>query len=259
MSDRSYNRGVLDCRPIEIQRGFTEVSPGSVLVSYGKTKVLVTASVEERVPRHLVGLENHGWLTAEYALLPGSTGARNQRERQKVGGRTAEIQRIIGRSLRSAIDLTALGQRTITIDADVIQADGGTRVAAITGGYVALMDALRTIEASEKVNPSPKAKKPWVMPVVSPVAAVSVGMVNGRVVVDLDYDEDSQASVDANVVMNARGEFIEVQLTSEGVPFSRAQLDEMVAAASGSIEGIMRLQTEALARPLPGASVVNAG
>lgn len=254
MATRSYNRSSIELRPIEIQRGYTEVSPGSVLVSYGKTRVLVTASIEERVPRHLMGLENHGWLTAEYSLLPGSTGTRNQRERQKVSGRTYEIQRIIGRSLRAAVDLTSLGQRTITIDADVIQADGGTRVAAITGGYVALMDALRTVEEAEKSNTN--SKKPWVMPIISPVAAVSVGIVDGQIVVDLDYDEDSRASVDANVVMNGSGEFIEVQLTSEGVPFKRGQLDEMVDAAALGVKKLLILQQDALGKALPELALV---
>lgn len=256
MSARSYHRSPIDTRPVEIVRGFTETSPGSVLVSYGKTRVLVTASIEERVPRHLVGLDGHGWLTAEYALLPGSTGTRVQRERQKVSGRTQEIQRLIGRSLRAAIDLTALGQRTITLDADVLQADGGTRVAAITGGYVALVDALRHIQSQQKLlHPN---QPEWPLPIVSPVAAVSVGMVNGQVLVDLDYDEDSRADVDANVVMNADSQFIEVQLTSEHQPFSRTKLDEMVDAAGLAITRILAIQQEALALPLGHLAIAGA-
>ncbi len=246
--NRSYNRTPYQARPVSIIRGFTETSPGSVLVCFGKTRVLVTASIDDRVPRHLVGQDGHGWLTAEYAMLPGATGTRNQRERQKLGGRTQEIQRLIGRSLRSAIDLTRLGQHTITIDADVLQADGGTRVAAITGAYVAVADALRTLEENHVASAK---KQAWVSPIISPIAAVSVGMVNGHVMVDLDYAEDSQADVDANVVMNANGDFVEVQFTSEGAPFSRLQLDAMLDAATPCLHDLLALQQAALKQALP--------
>jgi ribonuclease PH len=242
--NRSENRSALSLRPITIQRGYIKHAPGSVLITYGDTKVLVTASIEERVPKHIYGKDQHGWLTAEYSLLPGATHTRNQRDRLKISGRTMEIQRLIGRSLRACVDLTRLGQRTITIDADVIQADGGTRVAAITGSYIALMDALYHIQAIEQKN-NPKMIL-WPLPVKSAIAAVSVGIVNGQVLLDLDYNEDSTAEVDANIVMNAEGEFIEVQATSEEKPFSREALDALLNAAHGGITQLLQLQQQAL-------------
>jgi ribonuclease PH len=252
MVTRSSNRSPLQTRPISIVRGFTSTSPGSVLVAYGRTRVLVTASIEDRVPRHLVGQDGHGWLTAEYAMLPGATGTRNHRERLKVGGRTQEIQRLIGRSLRASLDLTRLGQHTITLDADVLQADGGTRVAAITGAYVAMADALSSLEALHQAS---NRKQPWVSPIVSPVAALSVGLVNGQVMVDLDYNEDACADVDANLVMNANGDFVEVQFTSEGRPFSRSQLDAMMDAATPCLYELLALQQQALSQPQPDAAL----
>jgi ribonuclease PH len=246
--ERAYNRDSLGLRPIEIIRGFTENAPGSVLISYGKTKVICTATIENRVPRHIYGQENHGWLTAEYSLLPGSTNTRATRDRLKVSGRTMEIQRLIGRTLRTCVDLENLGQRTIHIDADVIQADGGTRVAAVTGCYVALMDALRHIQELEMKN-NPRLAV-WPLPHLSPVAAVSVGVVKGRVVLDLDYTEDSTAEVDANIVMNGEGKLIEVQASSEAAPFDRVVMNQMLDAAEKGIHELLALQQEALNAPL---------
>ena len=246
---RSYGRGPLALRPLEVIRGYTQNPAGSVLISYGNTKVLVTATVEERVPKHIYGKGTHGWLTAEYNMLPGATDTRNQRERHKVGGRTMEIQRLIGRTLRSCVDLTVLGQRTITIDADVLQADGGTRVAAITGGYIALMDALYAIQAKEQAN-NPKLAV-WPLPLKFGVAAVSVGLVGGQALLDLDYAEDSVADVDANVVMTSTGELIEVQASSEGQTYTRAQLNALLDAAQVGLEPLFALQQAALQQAAP--------
>jgi ribonuclease PH len=244
---RADNRDALSLRSIEIIRGFTENSPGSVLISYGKTKVLCTASIEERVPKHIYGQGTHGWLTAEYSLLPGSTNTRATRDRYKVSGRTMEIQRLIGRTLRTAVDLPNLGQRTIHLDADVLQADGGTRVASITGCYLALMDALYHIQDQEmKSNPRLKV---WPLPHISPVAAVSVGILKGNVLLDLDYQEDSTAEVDANIVMNGDGKLLEVQASSEAAPFSREQMNVLLDAASKGIHELLELQQEALKAP----------
>jgi ribonuclease PH len=248
-------------RPVTIQRQYTKHAPGSVLISVGDTKVLITVSIEERVPRHIQDLnqangltnsqalnQGQGWLTAEYAMLPGATAPRNQRERMKLSGRSSEIQRLLGRSLRCAVDLTKLGARTITVDADVIQADGGTRVAAITGGYVALVDALRWLQAEQHAKGLPD----WELPLLSPVAAISVGLLkapDGQLspLLDLCYTEDSQAEVDANVVMNGNGEFIEVQATAEGVAMSRLMLDAMLALANDGITELLAYQQAALA------------
>ena len=237
---RDPSRASTALRPITIERQFTKHAPGSVLVSFGDTKVIVTASVEERVPRHVhqSGNENAGWLTAEYSMLPGATNTRGQRDRLKVSGRTAEIQRLIGRSLRAALDLSTLGQRTITIDADVIQADGGTRVAAITGGYVALADALQRLIDDEKL---------LAMPIRFGIAAVSVGIVGGEVRLDLDYEEDSQAEVDANVVMTHMGEIIEFQATSESKPYSIESLNDMLSLAKDGIAELIEIQRTILA------------
>jgi ribonuclease PH len=248
-NNRYQNRLATQLRPVEIIRGFTQNAPGSVLVTFGNTKVLVTATIEERVPKHIYGKDKHGWLTAEYNMLPGATHTRNQRDRLKVSGRTMEIQRLIGRSLRTCVDLTTIGQRTITIDADVLQADGGTRVAAITGAYVALVDALYTIQHLEqKANPKLAV---WPLPLKHSIAAVSVGVVNGQVLLDLDYSEDSVAEVDANVVMTNKGELIEVQATSEGAPYTQQTLTEMVSLAGLGIEQLFKLQQEALSTPPP--------
>ncbi len=246
MTNRPDGRQANDLRDVTFETGYTKHAPGSVLVSFGDTRVLVTACIEERVPRHiyLSDNDNEGWLTAEYSLLPGSTNTRAQRERQKVSGRTAEIQRLIGRSLRACIDLTKLGQRTITIDADVIQADGGTRVASITGGYVALGLAIEHLITKSKLTESP---------LLSPVAAVSVGILGGSddVVLDLNYAEDSIAGVDANVVMNGDGKLIEFQATSEGIPYSREQLITMVDVATDGINELITKQKATLAQASP--------
>lgn len=250
-SPRTDGRQPNQLRPISIERGFTKNAPGSVLMSYGDTKVLVTATIEDRVPRHIYisTNDNEGWLTAEYALLPGSTNTRSQRDRLKISGRTAEIQRLIGRSLRAAVDLKNIGQRTITIDADVLQADGGTRVACITAGYVALIDALLFLKRNNKLK---------TVPAIQPVAAVSVGMVNGQAVLDLNYEEDMAADVDANVVMNSDGKFIEFQATCEDEPFS---YDDMLAMTDLAREGLSQLheyQNQALGNAMAELHAVHA-
>jgi ribonuclease PH len=249
MSERPDQRQANELRPIRIIRNFTKHAHGSVLVCFGDTKVIVTATVEERVPRHIHILkeESTGWLTAEYAMLPGATNQRTQRDRNKVSGRTAEIQRLIGRTLRASVDLTKVGSRTITIDADVIQADGGTRVAAITGGYVALVDCLNKLIADGMLE---------AMPTLNPVAAVSVGLVEGNEVLDLNYLEDSSAEVDANVVMNAEGHIIELQLSSERAPLTRTQLDRLVDLAEEGIQQLFKAQQDALAEALPAVAAV---
>lgn len=240
MFSRPDQRQPEDLRPISVVRNFTKHAAGSVLFCIGDTKVIITATVEERVPRHIHVLkeENTGWLTAEYSMLPGATNVRTQRERQKVSGRTAEIQRLIGRTLRASVDLTKVGARTITIDADVIQADGGTRVAAITGGYIALVEALKKLKADGLLEE---------LPPLNPIAAISVGLVEGTEVLDLNYEEDSAAEVDANVVMNASGELIELQLSSERSPLSRKQLDRLVDLAESGIKQLLQIQQEILA------------
>lgn len=249
MTVRPDQRQANELRPIRMIRNFTKHAHGSVLVCFGDTKVIVTATVEERVPRHIHILkeENTGWLTAEYSMLPGATNQRTQRERQKVSGRTAEIQRLIGRTLRASVDLTKVGSRTINIDADVIQADGGTRVAAITGGYVALVDCLNKLVADGMLE---------ALPPLNPIAAVSVGLYEGTEVLDLNYLEDSAAEVDANVVMNADGHLIELQLSSERAPLSRTQLDRLVDLAEEGIQKLFQAQKDALADAAPVVEMV---
>ncbi len=239
MSQRPSGRAPADLRPVSIERHFTKHAAGSVLVSFGDTRVICTASVEERVPPWLRGKDS-GWLTAEYGMLPGATGSRNGREaaRGKQGGRTVEIQRLIGRSLRAVMDLKGLGPRSVTIDCDVIQADGGTRTASITGGYVALVDAMNKLVADGKVKASPLHGQ---------LAAVSVGIYNGEPVLDLDYAEDSQAETDMNVVMNEAGGFIEIQGTAEGHAFSRQELDGLLGHAEKGIGELIEIQRAALA------------
>jgi ribonuclease PH len=226
-------------RPVRITRGYTKHAEGAVLIEFGDTRVLCTASIEERVPPFLRG-QGIGWVTAEYGLLPRSTNTRTEREaaRGRQSGRTMEIQRLIGRSLRACVDRGRLGERTITIDCDVLQADGGTRTAAITGGYVALADALRWLRARGRVEDSP---------LTGQVASVSVGLWNGDVVLDLDYAEDGSAGTDMNVVMNGRGEFIELQGTAETGAFSGAQLERMIALAGRGIAELFEHQNRALA------------
>jgi len=236
---RPSGRAEDQLRPVRITRHFTRHAEGSVLVEFGDTRVLCTATVEERVPGFRKG-SGEGWVTAEYGMLPRSTNERMAREaaRGRQGGRTLEIQRLIGRSLRAVIDLAALGERSVIIDCDVLQADGGTRTAAITGGYVALVDALRTVSARRKLAREPLHGQ---------VAAVSVGIYRGRPVLDLDYAEDSEAETDMNVVMNESGAFIEVQGTAEGHAFRHEELLSMLELARTGVDGLLAAQREALA------------
>jgi len=235
---RPSGRAADELRKTVIKRNFTRHAEGSVLMCCGDTQVLCTASVEERVPPFLRG-KGEGWVTAEYGMLPRSTGSRMSREaaRGKQGGRTLEIQRLIGRSLRAVTNRSALGERTITLDCDVIQADGGTRTASITGAYVALVEACRWLSAKGLIKNSP---------VHGQVAAVSVGIFNNTPVLDLDYPEDSNAETDMNVVMNDGGAFIELQGTAEGHAFRRDELDEMLRLAEKGIRRLMKFQEDAL-------------
>ncbi|MBL1319467.1 MAG: ribonuclease PH [Methylophaga sp.] len=227
-----------ELRQVTITRNYTKHAEGSVLIEMGDTKVLCTASVEERIPQFLRG-KGEGWVTAEYGMLPRSTGSRMGREaaRGKQSGRTQEIQRLIGRSLRAAIDLKALGERSITIDCDVIQADGGTRTASITGAFIALTDAINSLLASKKIKKNP---------LLGHVAAISVGIYNGEAVLDLDYAEDSNAETDMNVVMNEAGAYIEIQGTAEGHAFRPEELQAMLAIAGEGIADLIIKQSEAL-------------
>jgi len=240
---RPSGRAPDELRPVRITRGFTRHAEGSVLVEFGDTRVLVTASVEEGVPSFLRG-KGEGWVTAEYGMLPRATHTRSAREaaRGKQSGRTLEIQRLIGRSLRAVVDMRALGERTVTLDCDVLQADGGTRTAAITGAYVALADAMDALVRRRALPASPLHGQ---------VAAVSVGIVDGAPVVDLDYVEDSSAETDMNVVMNNGGGFIEVQGTAEGHAFRRHELDELLNLAAAACQRLFAAQAETLATPRP--------
>lgn len=239
MHQRPSGRRTDELRPVNFQRGFTRHAEGSVLVEFGHTRVLCTASIEEGVPGFLRG-RGQGWITAEYGMLPRATHTRSSREaaRGKQTGRTQEIQRLIGRSLRAVVDLQALGERTVTLDCDVLQADGGTRTAAITGAYVALQDAVAALMARGVMASSPLHGQ---------VAAVSVGICGGTPVLDLDYLEDSQAETDMNVVMRDGGAFVEVQGTAEGHAFRRDELDSLLDLAAGGIAELHRLQAAALA------------
>jgi ribonuclease PH len=235
---RHDNRKSDQLRPVKITRRFTRTAPGSVLFQAGGTTVLCTASVDAKVPDWMAG-KGRGWLTAEYNMLPGSTSPRKRRERDgKTDGRTTEIQRLIGRSLRAIIDLDSLGERTLAIDCDVLEADGGTRTASITGAYLALCDALSTIGSSFDAAGSPLR---------SSVAAISVGIVDGEPLLDLDYSEDVEASVDMNVVMTGDGRFIEIQGTGEEATFSEAELQKLLALARIGIDRLTELQRAALA------------
>ncbi|MDI1259480.1 ribonuclease PH [Aquabacterium sp.] len=238
---RTQDRAVDALRPVTITRRYTKHAEGSVLIAFGDTKVLCTASVEERVPPHKRG-SGEGWVTAEYGMLPRSTHTRNDREaaRGKQNGRTQEIQRLIGRSLRAVFDLKLLGERTIHLDCDVIQADGGTRTAAITGAYVAAHDAVTWLLAHGKITATP---------IREPVAAISVGIVQGTPLLDLAYVEDVDCDTDMNVVMTGAGHFIEVQGTAEGVAFTRAEMDSLLGLADQGIQRLVTLQAEALAQP----------
>jgi ribonuclease PH len=221
-------------RPVQFERDFTRYAAASVLATCGETKVLCTVSIVPKVPRFLEG-KGQGWLTAEYRMLPGATPDRHERELMKLSGRTQEIQRLIGRSLRSTLDMAALGERTITIDADVLQADAGTRTTAITGGFVALKDALDKLVARGELERSP---------LVGQVAAVSVGLLEGEAFLDLNYLEDVAADVDCNVVMNDRLDLIEIQGTAEAGSFSRAQLDRILTLAEQGIQQLLDLQLQ---------------
>ena len=237
--NRPSQRQARDLRPITITRSFTKHAEGSVLIEFGDTKVLCTASVLEKVPPHQKG-SGEGWVTAEYGMLPRSTHTRSDREaaRGKQSGRTQEIQRLIGRALRSVFDLKRLGERTIHLDCDVLQADGGTRTAAITGAYVAARDAVNRLLHQKLITSDP---------IIDSVAAISVGIYQGVPVLDLDYAEDSDCDTDVNVVMTGRGGMIEVQGTAEGAPFSRSELEALLNLAQVGIEELTRIQKNALA------------
>jgi ribonuclease PH len=235
---RTNGRAERELRKILLEPGVSKHAEGSCLARFGDTQVLCTASLEDRVPPHVYGT-GAGWVTAEYGMLPRSTHERMQREaaRGKQGGRTLEIQRLVGRALWAAVDLRALGPRTITLDCDVIQADGGTRTAAVTGGYVALVGAVRSLQRKKSLAQDPLRRS---------IAAVSVGIVNGEVCLDLDYQEDSGAEVDMNVVATGQGELVEVQGTAEGKPFPRADLGRMLDAALEGVAVLSKLQEAAL-------------
>ena len=235
---RPSQRLANELRRVRITRHYTKHAEGSVLIEFGDTKVICTASVEERVPPHKKG-SGEGWVTAEYGMLPRSTGSRMQREaaKGKQSGRTQEIQRLIGRSLRAVVDLQKLGERTIQVDCDVIQADGGTRTASITGAYVALHDAITKLIRDQKLTASPLKDF---------VAAISVGIYQGVPVLDLDYLEDSDCDTDMNVVMTGTGGFVEVQGTAEGAPYSRAEMDALLDLAQAGIVQLVEIQGDAL-------------
>ena len=238
MRERSHGRGPRELRPTTIEPGFMRTATGSALISLGETRVICTASVQENVPRWMAD-KGRGWVTAEYGMLPASTGARKQRDatRGRQDGRTVEIQRLIGRSLRGVVDFQALGERTIYLDCDVLQADGGTRCASITGAYVALSLACVRLRGEGRLERSP---------LTGSVAGVSCGMIAGAALLDLDYSEDSTAEVDANVVMTGDGGLVEVQATAERTPLSRAHLDELLALAAAGIEQLRVAQLEAI-------------
>jgi ribonuclease PH len=237
--ERSYGRGPDQLRPATIEPGFVRTATGSALISMGETRVICTASVQESVPRWLAG-SGRGWVTAEYGMLPASTGERKPRDvtKGRADGRTVEIQRLIGRSLRGVVDFDALGERTIYVDCDVLQADGGTRCASITGGMVALQLACEALVAGGKLDH---------VPLTGSVAAVSCGIVAGAALLDLDYSEDSTAEVDANVVMTGDGGLVEVQATAERTPLSRAHLDDLLVLAADGIDSLRALQQSACA------------
>ena len=240
---RHENRAPHELRPIVVQRHFTQSSPGSALIAAGRTTILCTASIEESLPPWKAREENPtGWLTAEYSMLPGSTSPRKRREREKLDGRTTEIQRLIGRSLRAVVDFAALGPRTIIVDCDVLQADGGTRTLSVTGGFIALVDAL---DAARPLLPA------GTRVLTGSIAAVSVGLIDGEPLLDLDYAEDVRADVDMNVVMTGRGEFVEVQGTAERCTFGREILDRQLALAESGIRQLTAIQRHALAEKWP--------
>ncbi|HYN91361.1 MAG TPA: ribonuclease PH [Thermoleophilaceae bacterium] len=241
---RRDGRSPGDLRDVVITPGFVRTATGSALIEAGGTRVICTASVDEEVPRWMAG-QGRGWVTAEYGMLPASTGDRKRRDVSKgrPDGRAVEIQRLIGRALRGVVDFQALGERTVWIDCDVLEADGGTRCLSITGGYVALELALRSVMAEDKLE---------TLPLTQSVAAVSCGMVEGRALLDLDYSEDSRAEVDANVVMTGDGGLVEVQATAERTPLSRASLDELLALAADGIASLRSAQEDAVAAAAAG-------
>lgn len=239
MAERSYERSSAEMRPVEIEPGFVRTADGSALISIGETRVICTASIAEQVPRWMRG-RGRGWVTAEYAMLPASTGERKERDSKKgrPDGRSTEIQRLIGRALRVVVDFEALGERAVWVDCDVLQADGGTRCASITGAYVALHEALAAaVERGDLAA----------IPLTGSVAALSVGIVDGEALCDLDYSEDSRAEVDANVVMTGEGGLVEVQATAEQMPLSRASLDELLGLAEAGISELRAVQERATA------------
>lgn len=237
MANRNENRKSNELRPIKFTKNFTKHAAGSVLVEFGDTKVITTVTIEDKVPRFLID-SGCGWLTAEYSLLPGATHTRVSRDRGTlVSGRTQEIQRLIGRSLRACIDLKKIGERTITIDADVIQADGGTRTASISGAFVALYDALLKLKNEGKINE---------IPIIEPVAAISAGIVKGEICLDLDYSEDSSAEVDANIVMTESGKIVEFQSTAEDKAFEKKDLLKLLEVGENGIKQIIELQKKTL-------------
>ena len=240
MSERHDGRKNDEIRDIKITRKYISHADGSVFIEMGNTRIVCTATIEEKVPPFLRG-KGKGWITAEYDMIPGSTPRRIIRPQAsgRINGRTHEIQRLIGRSLRAAVDLDMIGERTIWIDCDVIEADGGTRTASITGSFIALFDSLQGMIENEIINE---------MPIESFVAAISVGIVDGEILTDLCFIEDSNAEVDMNVVSNSKGNLIEVQSTAEGAPFSREQFDQMLRYASSAIEGIIELQKKILSQ-----------
>jgi|TARA_B110000208_G_scaffold106580_1_gene132327 ribonuclease PH len=235
---RASNRNADELRPIEFIRSYTRHAEGSVLVKCGDTHVICNASIEENVPSFLKG-KGQGWVTAEYGMLPRSTSSRMGREssRGKQSGRTQEIQRLIGRSLRAIIDLKKLGERTIFIDCDVIQADGGTRTASISGSYVALHDAIDFLLSNKKITESP---------IIDSIAAISAGIKGADILLDLDYSEDSECDTDMNFVMTGKGSFVEIQGTAEGIPFTKDEMDQLTNVASKGIQSIINIQSEAL-------------
>jgi ribonuclease PH len=242
MAARPDGRSPTEMRPVQITRGFNRYAEGSCLIEVGQTRVICTASVEDRVPPFLKG-QGTGWVTAEYAMIPRANRQRTPRDVGKpAGGRTVEIQRLIGRSLRSVVAMPSLGERTIWLDCDVIQADGGTRTASITGAYVALAECLAKLKRDNLI-------KKW--PLTDQLAAVSVGVVGGQVCLDLNYDEDSTAAVDMNVVMTGDGRLVEVQGTAEGDPFSRKQMDQLMDAATAGVNRLFQMQREALQGVVP--------
>ena len=234
---RIDGRGNLDLRPVSLEVGFMKFAEGSCLISMGDTKVICTVTLEDRVPPFLKGMGT-GWVTSEYAMLPRSGKQRNQRETMKPAGRTMEIQRLVGRSLRMIVDMKALGERTLLIDCAVLQADGGTRCASITGSYVALAQAVSKLRSANLIKRNPLTEA---------VAAVSVGFVNGNEMLDLCYEEDSKAAVDLNGVMNGAGKYIEVQGTAEGLPYDRARLNRLLDVGQVGIDALLAKQREAIA------------